>query len=148
MDATCARYYAARNEPARAEAAWLTAFRKAREMKIVPLRLAYLRALTDFYAQRRKDRHASRYARTALALSDSLGTRQGAFHVAQYEAERAEQAQQALIQGLRLAQVQEAACARCQRLLLGAVLAVLAVLALLALLAGLGVVLGRANRHK
>ena len=103
LDATWARYYAARNEPARAEAAWLIAFRKAREMKIAPLRLAYLRALADFYAQRGKDGPAGRYARTALALSDSLGARQGAFHVAQYEAE---QAQQARIAGLRLAQVQ------------------------------------------
>ncbi|WP_269808175.1 ATP-binding protein [Hymenobacter siberiensis] len=142
LDATWARYYAARNEPARAEAAWLTAFRKAREMKIVPLRLVYLRALADFYAQRGKDGPAGRYARTALALSDSLGARQGAFHVAGYEAERAEQAQQQRIAALRLAQVQDAARARRQRLLLGATLAVLA------LLAGLGVVLGRANRQK
>ncbi|WP_216726298.1 ATP-binding protein [Hymenobacter siberiensis] len=142
LDATWARYYAARNEPARAEAAWLTAFRKAREAKLVPLRLSYLRALADFYAQRGKDGPAGRYARTVLALSDSLGARQGAFHVAQYEAERAEQAQQQRIQGLRLAQVQEVARARHQRLLLGAALA------MLVLLAGLGVVLGRANRQK
>ena len=142
LDATWARYYAARGEPARAEAAWLAAYRKAREGKSVPYRLAYLRALADFYAQQGQAAPAGRYARTALALSDSLGATQGAFHVAQYEGERAEQAQQARIQGLRLAQVQEAARARRQRLLLWAVLAVLA------LLAGLGFVLWRGNRQK
>ena len=142
LDATWARYYAARHEPARAEAAWLAAYDKARGRKSVPLRLAYLRALADFYAQQGQAAPAGRYARSALALNDSLSATQGAFHVAQYEGERAEQTQQARIQGLRLAQVQEAARARRQRLLLWATLAVLA------LLAGLGVVLGRANRLK
>ncbi|WP_233254042.1 ATP-binding protein [Hymenobacter sedentarius] len=142
LDATWARYYAARGEPARAEAAWLAAYRKAREGKEVPLRLAYLRALTDFYTRRGQTEPAGRYARLGLALSDSLTTQQGAFHLAQYEAERAEQAQQARIQGLRLAQVQDAARARRQRLLLGATLAVLA------LLAGLGFVLWRGNRRQ
>ena len=142
LDATWARYYAARDEPTRAETAWLAAYRKARETQLVPQRLAYLRALADFYAQRGQTEPAGRYARLGLALSDSLGTQQGAFHVAQYEAERADQAQQARIQGLRLAQVQDAARARRQRLLLGATLAVLA------LLAGLGFVLWRGNRRQ
>ena len=142
LDATLARYYAARGESAPAETYWLTAYRRAREDKQVPQRLSYLRALADFYAQQGQAAPAGRYARTALALSDSLSATQGAFHVAQYEAERAEQAQQARIQGLRLAQVQEAARARRQRLLLGAALAVLA------LLAGLGFVLWRGNRRQ
>ncbi|AMJ67212.1 ATP-binding protein [Hymenobacter sp. PAMC 26628] len=142
LDATWARYYAARGEPARAETAWLVAYRKAREFKLVPLRLAYLRGLADFYAQRGQTEPAGRYARAGLALSDSLTTRQGTFHVAQYEAERAEQAQQARIGALRLAQAQDAARARRQRYVLGGVLVVLA------LLAGLGFVLWRGNRRQ
>nr|WP_236018550.1 ATP-binding protein [Hymenobacter sp. BT559] len=142
LDATWARYYAAHGESARAEAAWLTAYRKAGESRLVPKRLAYLRGLADFYAQRGQIEPAGRYARLGLALSDSLSTQQGAFHVASYEAERADQAQQARIQRLRLAQVQEAAHARRQRLLLFATLAVLA------LLAGLGFVLWRSNRRQ
>ena len=142
LDATWARYYAAQGEPARAETYWLTAYGKAREEKIVPLRLSYLRSLADFYARQGQDAPAGRYARLGLALSDSLRTQQGAFQVAGYEAERAEQAQQQRIAGLRLAQVQDAAQARRQRLLLFSALAVLA------LLAGLGAVLWRANRQK
>ncbi|ALW84063.1 hypothetical protein AUC43_02460 [Hymenobacter sedentarius] len=142
LDATRARYYAAQGQPARAEQAWLTAYRKARELKIVPLRLAYLRALADFYAQRGQPDPAGRYARLGLALADSLRTQQGAFQVASYEAERAEQVQQQRIAALRLAQVQDAARARRQRLLFFSTLAVLAVLA------GLGFVLWRANRQK
>ncbi|MCC3154595.1 ATP-binding protein [Hymenobacter sp. BT770] len=122
LDATWARYHAARGEPARAETAWLAAYGKARGIKSVPLRLAYLRALADFYARQGQDAPAGRYARTALALSDSLRTQQGTFQVAGYEAERAEQTQQARIAGLRQAQVQEAARARRQRLVLWAVL--------------------------
>ncbi|OGX85556.1 tetratricopeptide repeat-containing sensor histidine kinase [Hymenobacter glacialis] len=142
LDATWARYYAVSGEPARAEQAWLTAYRKARELKIVPLRLAYLQELADFYAQRGQDAPAGRYARLGLALSDSLRTQQGRFQVAGYEAERAEQAQQQRIAALRLTQVQDAARARRQRYVLGATLAGLA------LLASLGFVLWRANRQK
>ena len=142
LDATWARYHAARGEPARAETAWLAAYGKARALKAVPLRLAYLRALADFYAHQGRTEPAGRYARTALALSDSLGARQGAFHVAQYEAERATDAQNARIAGLRETQLREAARARRQRLLLGATLAGLAGLA------GLGFVLWRSNRLK
>jgi two-component system NtrC family sensor kinase len=142
LDATWARYYAASGEPTRAEASWLTAYRKAGESKLVPKRLAYLRALADFYAQRGQTEPAGRYARLGLALSDSLSTQQGAFHVAGYEAERAEQAQQARIAALRETQLLDAARARRQRLLLGATLVVLA------LLVGLGFVLWRSNRLK
>ncbi|ALW84976.1 hypothetical protein AUC43_07650 [Hymenobacter sedentarius] len=132
LDATWARYHAARGESARAETAWLAAYGKACGIKSVPLRLAYLRALADFYAHQGQTEPAGRYARTALALSDSLRTQQGAFQVAGYEAERAEQAQQARIAGLRQAQVQEAARARRQRLVLWAVLGGAALLVALA----------------
>ncbi|MBD2722986.1 histidine kinase [Hymenobacter sp. BT189] len=142
LEATWARYYAARHEPARAEQAWLIALQQARQIKSVPLRLAYLRALANFYAQQGQTELAGRYARAGLVLADSLRAVQGAFQVAGYEAERAEQAQQARIQGLRLAQVQAAARARRQRLLLFSTLAVLA------LLAGLGFVLWRGNRRQ
>ena len=142
LDATWARYYAAQGQPARAEQAWLAAYGKACDAKLVPLRLAYLRALADFYAQQGQAAPAGRYARLGLALADSLRTQQGRFQVAGYEAERAEQAQQQRIAALRLAQVQDAARARRQRLLLFSALAVLG------LLAGLGAVLWRANRQK
>ncbi|OGX87343.1 hypothetical protein BEN47_11065 [Hymenobacter lapidarius] len=108
----------------------------------MPQRLAYLRGLADFYAQRGQNGPAGRYARLGLALSDSLRTQQGRFQVAGYEAERAEQTQQQRIAALRLTQVQDAARARRQRLLL------FATLGGLALLAGLGFVLWRANRQK
>jgi signal transduction histidine kinase len=127
---------------ARAETAWLAAYGKARALKLVPLRLAYLGALADFYAQRGQALPAGRYARAALALSDSLRTQQGAFQVAQYEAERANQVQNERIAALRQAQVRDAARGRRQRWVLGATLAVLAVLA------GLGFVLWRSNRRQ
>ncbi|MCC3154591.1 ATP-binding protein [Hymenobacter sp. BT770] len=142
LDATWARYYAARGEPARAEKAWLTAYNKAQSSRSVPLRLAYLRALTDFYARRGQAAPAGRYARTALALSDSLRAGQGTFNMAGYEAERVGQAQQQRIAALRETQLLEAARARRQRRVLWATLAGLA------LLAGLGFVLWRSNRQK
>ena len=142
LDATWARYYAALGNDARAESRWLAAYRKARQSRIAPLQLAYLRELTHFYQQRHQPSVAATYALTALGLTDTLRTAEGALHVTRYETEQADQAQQARIAALRLAQVQEAARARRQRLLLFSALAVLA------LLAGLGAVLWRANRQK
>jgi signal transduction histidine kinase len=142
LDATWARYYTARGEPARAEKAWLTAYDKARGSRSVPLRLAYLRALADFYTRQGQPALGGRYARTALALSDSLGARQASFNMAGYEAERAGQAQEQRIAALRLAQVQDAARARRQRYVLWATLAGLAGLA------GLGFVLWRSGRKQ
>ncbi|HEX8505904.1 MAG TPA: histidine kinase dimerization/phospho-acceptor domain-containing protein, partial [Hymenobacter sp.] len=142
LDATWARYHAARGEAGRAETEWLTAYRKAREQKQMPLQLAYLHGLADFYAQRGQAAPASRYARAALALSDSLAARQGAFQVAQYEFERADKAQQARIAAFRARQQQDAAQARRQRRVLWAVLGGVALLLLL------GAVLWRGNRQQ
>ncbi|MFD1470605.1 ATP-binding protein [Hymenobacter caeli] len=142
LDAAWARYYAARGEPARAETYWLTAYRKAREFKMMPQQLAYLHGMADFYAQQGQAALASNQARAALALSDSLEAQQGAFHVAQYEFERAEETQRARIGAFRARQQQDAARARRQRYVLGGVLVVLA------LLAGLGFVLWRSNRRQ
>ncbi|QIL77888.1 hypothetical protein G7064_01235 [Hymenobacter sp. HDW8] len=122
LDASWARYYAIRGEPARAETYWRTAYRKARQVKRVPLQLAYLRGLADFYARQGQAAPAGRYAQAALALTDSLEAKAGAFRVAQYEFERADRAQQARITRLRQAQQQDAARARRQRQVLWAVL--------------------------
>ncbi|AMJ67213.1 ATP-binding protein [Hymenobacter sp. PAMC 26628] len=141
LDATWARYYQARREPARAETYWLTAYRKARESLSTPLRLAYLRALTRFYQPRQPAKAAS-YAIAVLALADSLEAREGTLHVASYEIEQADRAQTSRIAGLRQAQVQEAARARRQRWVLGAVLTVLA------LIGGFSFLLWRSNRRQ
>ncbi len=142
LDAAWARYHEALGDDARAETRWLAAYGKARQNRLTPLQLAYLRELTRFYQLRRRPAVAATYALAALALTDTLRAAEGALHVTRYETERADQAQQQRIAALRLAQVQDAARARRQRLLLGATLAVLA------LLAGLGFVLWRGNRRQ
>jgi signal transduction histidine kinase len=142
LDATWAQYYAARGDAGQAETYWLAAYRKAGQGHSTPLRLGYLRALTRFYQQHGQPVPAARYAVTALALADSLDTREGALHVARYEIEQADRAQTLRIAGLRQAQTLAAARARRQRLLLGAALTVLA------LLAALGFVLWRGNRRQ
>ncbi|MBC6608230.1 hypothetical protein H8B13_15485 [Hymenobacter sp. BT188] len=131
-----------RDEPARAEAYWRMAYAKARQIKRVPLQLAYLRGLADFYTRQGKAVPAARYSQAALALTDSLAVQQGAFHVAQYEFERADRVQQARIASLRQAQVQEAARARRQRNILWAVLGGAG------LIAGFSFLLWRSNRLK
>ena len=142
LAATWAQYDEAQGQPTQAEVAWRTAYRQAQMSHSTPLRLAYLRELARFYDSRQQPGPAAAYSLAAQGLADTLSAAQGALHVAQYEIERAEQAQQARIQGLRLAQVQDAARARRQRLLL------LSTLAVLALLAGLGFVLWRGNRRQ
>jgi signal transduction histidine kinase len=142
LDATWAQYYAARGDASQAETYWLAAYRKAGQGHSTPLRLGYLRALAHFYQQHGQPVPAARYAVRALALADSLDTREGALHVARYEIEQADRAQTLRIAGLRQAQTVDAARARRQRLLLGAALLVLA------LLAGLGFVLWRGNRRQ
>ncbi|WP_261990409.1 ATP-binding protein [Hymenobacter sp. BT188] len=142
LDASWARYYMTRDEPARAEAYWRMAYAKARQIKRVPLQLAYLRGLADFYTRQGKAVPAARYSQAALALTDSLAVQQGAFHVAQYEFERADRVQQARIASLRQAQVQEAARARRQRNILWAVLGGAG------LIAGFSFLLWRSNRLK
>ncbi|ALW84975.1 hypothetical protein AUC43_07645 [Hymenobacter sedentarius] len=142
LDATWARYCEATGDAARAEAHWLTAYRRAQQGHFTSQRLAYLRELTRFYQQQRRPAVAAAYAVAALGLSDTLSAAQGRLHVSQYEIEQAQQAQTLRIAGLRQAQALDAARARRQRWVLGSVLAVLA------LLAGLGFVLWRGNRRQ
>ena len=142
LNATWARYYTAMADYPRAQVAWLAAYHQAQQEHRTPLRLAYLQALAHFYQQRGQPARATPYALAALGLTDTLSTAQAATHVAQYEIEQADRAQQARITGLRQQQALEAARARRQRLLLGAVLVVLA------LIAGLVYVLWRGNRRQ
>ncbi|MFD1470602.1 ATP-binding protein [Hymenobacter caeli] len=133
LNATWARYYAAHGEPARAETYWLAAYRQARESRSTPLCLAYSRELGRYYQQRGQPAPAARYALAATALADSLETAQGQFHVAQYEGQQAERAQNDRITGLRQKQTLAAARDRQQRLvggfLLGGVVLLLALAA-------------------
>ena len=142
LAATWAQYDEVQGQPAQAEVAWRAAYRQAQLSHSTPLRLAYLRELARFYDSRRQPGPAAAFSLAAQGLADTLSAAQGALHVAQYEIEQADRAQQARLQRLRLAQVQDAARARRQRLLLFSTLAVLT------LLAGLGFVLWRANRQK
>ncbi|SMC00643.1 histidine kinase [Hymenobacter roseosalivarius DSM 11622] len=142
LDATWARYYAARGEVSRAETAWLEAYHKARANGNATLRLKYLRELAGFYQAQHQPAPAARYALAATALADTMETAQGALHVASYEFEQADRVQQARIARLRESQLLATAQARRQRLLLGATLAGSA------LLAGLGYVLWRSNQQK
>jgi two-component system NtrC family sensor kinase len=131
LDATWARYHAARGDAPRAEARWLAAYRRARQSNLTPLRLAYLQELARFY-QRRHRPEAAAYAVAALGLADSLRTAEGRLHVAQYEIEQATRAQSARIAALRARQQRDAARARRQRRALGAALGGAALLVALA----------------
>ncbi|ALW86698.1 hypothetical protein AUC43_17395 [Hymenobacter sedentarius] len=142
LNATWARYYAATGAYPRAEAAWQAAYRQARQEHRTPLRLAYLQALAHFYQQRGQPARSNPYALAALALTDTLNTAQAATHVAQYEIEQADRAQQARIAALRETQLLDAARARRQRYVLGAVLVVLA------LIGGFSFLLWRGNRRQ
>jgi len=141
LDATWAQYYQAQGQLAHAEAAWQTAYRKARQRHSAPLRLAYLRELTRFYQGRGQYRPAATYGLAATLLADTLDTAQGAFHLANYEAEQADRAQQARITRLRQTQQLEEARAHRQRQVL------LAVLGGAALLLGLAAALYYAFRR-
>ncbi|ALW85576.1 hypothetical protein AUC43_11020 [Hymenobacter sedentarius] len=142
LDATWARYYAARGDAGRAETAWHAAYRKARESRVTPLRLKYLRELALFYQGHGQPAQAAQYALAAVGLADTLKAAEGSLHVARYEIEQAGRAQQARITQLGQAQQQDAARARRQRWVLGAVLVVLA------LIGGLVFVLWRGNRQQ
>ena len=115
LDATWARYYAARGETARAGAAWQAAYRKARQRHSLPLRLAYLRELARHYQQHGQYRPAAAYGAAAALLADTLEAAQGVVQRANYEAEQAARAQQARIARLRLQQAQQQGQARQQR---------------------------------
>ena len=144
IDATWARYYLARHDDAHAETHWLRAYEKATTAKVERLRPLYLKELVAFYDARGQVSDAQRYSRIYIALLDNFNAAQGTFHVAHYESERVEQAQNAQINNLRQAQaVQDVRLRLGNRLLLGALLAVL-------LLSGLGVLIYRqlqVNRH-
>ncbi|MCC3154593.1 ATP-binding protein [Hymenobacter sp. BT770] len=142
LNATWARYYTATGATSRAEAAWQAAYRQARQEHRTPLRLAYLQALALFYQQRGQPARSNPYALAALALTDTLNTAQATTHVAQYEIEQADRAQQARIAALRETQLLDAARARRQRYVLGAVLV------LLALIGGFSFLLWRGNRRQ
>ncbi|MCC3154228.1 ATP-binding protein [Hymenobacter sp. BT770] len=132
LDATRARYYAARGNWARAETAWRAAYDKAQHNNRVSLRLVYARELARFFDQRGQAGLATGYYRTAAALADTLERTQGALHVANFEYEKADRAQTARIAQLRDTQLREAAQARQQRRVLWAVLAGAALLVALA----------------
>ena len=131
LDATWAAYYTARHDYARAETHWHRAYTKATAAKLDRLRPKYLRQLATFYDARNQPALAGRYSRAYIGLMDTFNTAQASFHVAQYEGERVEQAQNAQINALRQGQaVQDVRMRLGQRLLIGALLAVLAVSAL------------------
>ncbi|GAB3854194.1 hypothetical protein GCM10028822_23830 [Hymenobacter terrigena] len=128
LDAAWARYYTARHDDARAETHWLQAYRKATAARIERLRPEYLKQLIAFYDDRNRPAEAQRYSRAYIALTDTLNAAQNTFHVAQYESERMEQAQNAQIASLQQAQAVQAVRLRLgQWLLLGALLTVLLV---------------------
>ena len=137
IDAIWAKYYEARHDDARAEAHWLRAYEKATADKLERQRPRYLQQLAAFYDARGRPADAQHYSRIYIALLNNSNAAQGAFHVAQYEGERVEQAQNAQINNLRQAQAVQAVRLRLgNRLLLVALLAVL-------LLTGLGLLIYR-----
>ena len=140
LDATWARYYAARHDDARAEKHWLLANQKAAAAHIERLQPEYLQELVNFYTQRGQPAQALRYANAFIRFVNDFTAAQSVFHVAQYEGERVEQAQSAQISSLRQQQAVQAVRLRLgQWLLLGAGLAV-------GLVSGLGALIYRQLR--
>ncbi|WP_233168909.1 ATP-binding protein [Hymenobacter sp. BT523] len=128
LDATWARYYATQGNHRQAEHHWLRAYQKATAARLDKLRPRYLQELAAFYDARGQLVEAQRYSRAYIALADTLSAAQAAFHVAQYENERMEQAKNAQINELRQAQAVQAERLRLGNwLLLGALVAVLVV---------------------
>ena len=128
LDAAWARYYATRHEEAAAEKHWLLAYKKAAKAQIERLQPEYLQELVNFYTQRGQPAQALRYANAYIRFVNDFSEAQSVFHVAQYEGERVEQAQNAQINGLHQQQaVQDERLRLGQWLLLGAGLAVLLV---------------------
>ena len=140
LDAAWARYYTARHDDAQAEKRWLLAYQKAAAAQIARLQPEYLQELVNFYTRRGQPAQALRYANAYIHFNDDFTAAQSVFHVAQYEGERVEQAQNAQINGLRQQQAVQAVRLRLgQWLLLGTGLAVV-------LVSGLGVFIYRQLR--
>lgn len=140
LDATWAQYYAARHDPAHAERRWHRAYAKATAAKIDRLRPRYLQQLAAFYDARGQPAVAQRYSRAYIALVDTFNAAQNTFHVAHYEGERLEQAQNTQIAHLRQQRAVQAERLRLGKgLLLGALLAIV-------LVSGLGVFIYRQLR--
>ena len=140
LDAAWARYHVARHADAQAEKRWLLAYQKAVAAHIELLQPEYLKELVDFYTRRGQPAQALRYANAYIRFVHDFTAAQSVFHVAQYEGERVEHAQNAQISGLRQQQAVQAVRLRLgQWLLLGAGLTVV-------LVSGLGVCLYRQLR--
>ncbi|MBC6698329.1 ATP-binding protein [Hymenobacter puniceus] len=101
LDATWARYYTARHNYPQAAAHWRQAYAQATAFNLQMLRPQYLRELIRFEAKHGTAEAARHYSLAYLALQDTLNTTQGADLLANYEAERVEQAQNEEIVGLR-----------------------------------------------
>ena len=137
LEATWAQYYDARHDYAQAEKHWLRAYQKATAARMDVLLPRYLAQLSRFYDAQGRPAEAQRYSRAYLTLADTLNAAEGAFHVAQYEGERTEQAQNAQIANLRHEQALQALRLKQRNLLLvGAFMVVI-------LLSGLGVFIYR-----
>ncbi|MDF7814292.1 tetratricopeptide repeat-containing sensor histidine kinase [Hymenobacter sp. YC55] len=144
LEATWAQYYDARHDYLRAEKHWLRAYQKSTAARMDVLLPRYLAQLSRFYDAQKRPAEAQRYSRAYLTLADTLSAAEGAFHVAQYEGERTEQAQNAQIANLRHEQALQALRIKQRNLLLGGAFLVVI------LLSGLGVFIYRQlqrNRH-
>ncbi|WP_167855239.1 ATP-binding protein [Hymenobacter wooponensis] len=108
LDEAWAQYHSLRHEHAKAETRWQEAYRKATVVKYTMLRPKYLQQLIRFYDEQGQPAKALSYTRTYINLTDTLNASQGAHHLAQYEAERQEQARLAQIADLRQAQAIQA----------------------------------------
>ena len=140
LDAAWARYYAARHDDAHAEQHWLLAYHKAATAHIERLQPEYLKELAVFYTRHGQSAQAQRYANEYIRYAIAFNAAQSVFHVAQYEGERVEQAQNNQISALRQQHAVQAVRLRLgQWLLLGAGLVVV-------LVSGLGVFIYRQLR--
>ena len=135
LDAAWAHYYTIRHDDASAEKHWLLAYQKAVSARIERLQPEYLKELVGFYTRRGQPVQALRYANAYIGFTNDFSAAQSVFHVAQYEGERVEQAQNTQIGTLRQHQAVQAVRLRLgQWLLLGAGLAVVLVSGLGALI--------------
>ncbi|TGE26306.1 tetratricopeptide repeat-containing sensor histidine kinase [Hymenobacter metallicola] len=119
LDAAWAQYYASTHQYNNAEQYWLTAYQKATKAHLNGLRTKYLAQIIRHYSLRKQSARVQQYTQLYLALADSMSAAQGAYHVAQYEGERLEQAQSAQIANLRQVQAVQAVHLRKRNQLLG-----------------------------